>query len=344
MRIVLRMCLALAGVAMASAMTLELESVKKIWGEAPHNAFGDLLRHNGRWWCVFREGAGHIPTKEDGSTDGRVRVLTSRNGSDWKSTALIAAPGIDLRDPHISVTADGRLMVVAGGSRYKGSTYLGRRPQVAFSKDGVTWSAPQGVLAEGEWLWRVTWHKGRAWGVTRYGSSGKEVANNPRRADLVTSNDGIEWTRVAPFQIPGPDETALRFLDDDTMVALTRRRTVEELNPVAWIGHAKPPYTEWQWAPAAVHVGGPNFIVLPDGRMVAGGRFYKDAAHKEARTGIGEMTLTGYKPTLELPSNGDSSYPGFVWFQKRLWMLYYSSHEGKTQIYLAKIRVGTFGE
>lgn len=40
---------------------------------------------------------------------------------------------------------------------------------------------------------------------------------------------------------------------------------------------------------------------------------------------------------LKLPSGGDSSYPGMVMHNGLLWMSYYSSHEGKTSIYLAKI-------
>ena len=32
------------------------------------------------------------------------------------------------------------------------------------------------------------------------------------------------------------------------------------------------------------------------------------------------------------------SYPGMVWDDDLLWLSYYSSHEGKTSIYLAKIR------
>jgi len=51
------------------------------------------------------------------------------------------------------------------------------------------------------------------------------------------------------------------------------------------------------------------------------------------------MTGSTYTPALTLPSSGDNSYPGFVWHDNSLWMLYYSSHEGKTGIYLAKIRL-----
>jgi len=53
------------------------------------------------------------------------------------------------------------------------------------------------------------------------------------------------------------------------------------------------------------------------------------------------MTSTSYTPVLELPSGGDNSYPGMVFNEDDglLWMSYYSGHEGKVSIYLAKIRV-----
>ena len=41
---------------------------------------------------------------------------------------------------------------------------------MTFSRDGRKWTAPEAVLDEGMWLWRVTWHEDRAWGVAKYGS------------------------------------------------------------------------------------------------------------------------------------------------------------------------------
>ena len=51
--------------------------------------------------------------------------------------------------------------------------------------------------------------------------------------------------------------------------------------------------------------------------------------------------MTEHKMTklLKLPSGGDTSYPGLVWHNDLLYMSYYSSHEGKTSIYLAKIKI-----
>jgi hypothetical protein len=40
---------------------------------------------------------------------------------------------------------------------------------------------------------------------------------------------------------------------------------------------------------------------------------------------------------IELPSGGDNSYPGMLIHDKKLWVSYYSSHEGNPSIYLAQI-------
>lgn len=334
LRIVLLM---LASALLSAQPKLELISTKRIWNEAPHSAFGDLIRFHDRWWCVFREGKWHVarPGQED---DGKLRVLTSKDGETWKSAALIAEQGIDLRDSHLSITADGRLMIVAGGSEYPQGVYQGRQPRVVFSKDGLNWTEPQAVLEKGHWLWRVTWHKGRAYGVSKYGSPSKELPENPRRADLVKSTDGIHWERITELKVPGADETTLRFLPDGRLVALMRR--VWNDGNIAWVGESAPPYREWQWKPSGYFVGGPNFIAPPDNSWIAGGRIFANGKTDEPRTVLGSLTLNGLQPLLTLPSNGDSSYPGFVFDRGVLWVLYYSSHEGSTAIYLAKIRVG----
>ncbi len=42
---------------------------------------------------------------------------------------------------------------------------------------------------------------------------------------------------------------------------------------------------------------------------------------------------------LTFPSAGDTSYPGLVWHEGLLHVSYYSTHEGKTSIYFAKVRL-----
>ena len=51
------------------------------------------------------------------------------------------------------------------------------------------------------------------------------------------------------------------------------------------------------------------------------------------------MTRQSCEPALTLTSGGDTSFPELVWHDGLLWMSYYSSHEGKSAIYLAKVKL-----
>src|SRR3954452_11894775 len=229
-----------------SAAGPELISVVKIWDQGKHNAFTDLIRWHDKWYCTFRESDAHV------GGDGRIRILESDDGDKWQSAALIGEEGIDLRDPKFSVTPDDRLMIVAGGSVYEGTTFKGRQPRVMFSKDAHSWTAPKRVLSEGEWLWRVTWHDGKAFGVTynaqeRTSPSAQEAAKTGKveagpadwKLKLVSSSDGIDYQLVTHLDVPGhPNETTLRFLPDGQMVALVRR---EGGNKLGWIGTSRAP-------------------------------------------------------------------------------------------------------
>ena len=296
-------------------------SVEKIWDQAPHNAFTDLIRFREKWFCTFREGERHA-----GGRDGRIRVITSPDGEDWKSAALLVTEGVDLRDPKLSRTPDDRLLLVAGGSVYVDDAFQTRAPRVAFSPDGYEWTSPQRVLAEEHWLWRVTWHKGAAYSVSKMGDG-----KNTRRVILYSSPDGIEWDWITVFRNipPWPNEATIRFLPGDEMVILLRR------NATGWIGASHPPYRRWTWHDTGHRLGGPNFIRLPDGRLWAGSRAYTE----DPTTILARMTRNSFEPVLTLPSGGDTSYPGLVWHDGLLWVSYYSSHEGKSSIYLAKVRL-----
>ena len=75
---------------------------------------------------------------------------------------------------------------------------------------------------------------------------------------------------------------------------------------------------------------------LPDGRFVAAVRLYDDRVRTALRWIDPEAGTM--REFLTLPSGGDTSYPGLVWHDGLLWVSYYASHEGKTSIYLAKVK------
>ena len=315
------MTAALLAASLLAAGPPELVHLAKVWDEAPHNAFTDLIRWDGRFWITFRESSGHV------GGDGRCRVLVSGDGREWRSAALVAEAGVDLRDPKLSVTPEGRLMLTMGGTIHEGQRPTGRRPRVAFSADGMDWSGSQPVLDAGDWLWRVTWHRGVAYGVSYRTPPG----STERKVTLYRSDDGSQWRRVTDLAIDGsPNETTLRFVGD-TMIALVRREAGDRH---ARIGTATPPYEDWSWNPTEHLLGGPNFIEI-DGTLWAAGRHYPGGA----RTELFRMTTDSLTPALTLPSGGDTSYPGLLFHDGLLWISYYSSHGGRSAIYLAKVRL-----
>jgi len=313
--------------------TPELVSFKKIWDAGAHNAFTDLIRFDNQWFCTFRESEGHV------LGNGKIRVITSKDGEQWKSAALLAEEGVDLRDPKLSLTPGHRLMLTLGGTVHDSAKIIERQPRVAFSNDGFAWSNPERVLDKGDWLWRTTWHDGHAYGtvynaqVKNYDYAGPAEWS----ARLVESEDGVHFRTAANFNIPGrPNEATARFLKNGDCVVLIRREAGDKQ---AWIGISHAPYKDWHWNPVGLFIGGPNFIVLDDDSMIASGRDVSPGK-SGARTFVGKMDLKSVTPELDLPAPGewDCSYPGLVWHDGLLWVSYYSSHEGKTSIYLAKIR------
>lgn len=281
------------------------------------------MRFKDQWYCAFREGEAHV------SPHGKLRVIRSADGVAWESAGLLAHDEYDLRDACLSTTPDGRLMMLGGAQKAE----QGRHPTgtvTSFSTDGVDWSAPQLVLPLPQWLWRVTWHDGKAYGIA-YGGE------QDRFFSMLSTADGVAFDKV-PSDTPVPPgwltEARIRFDDDGTAICLQRRDGPENS---ALLGRAAPPYRSWDWKDLGAYFGGPNFIKIPSGEWIGAGRLIDSAAHTDVVWIDAENgTLTSL---AHLPSGGDCSYPGMVWHEGMLWVSYYSSHEERTSIYLAKLRI-----
>jgi hypothetical protein len=308
--------------------------VHKIWDHGQHNAFTDLIYHRHHWVCVFREAVSH------GSEDiGAIRVIASTDAIGWESLALLEIEGEDLRDPKLSVTPDGKLMLVVGSViTDTEKEYVSMLSKVSFSEDGITWGPFKPVLPTHEWLWRVTWYQGVAYGVSY---RQHEMLN--WRTILWESLDGLIWRPVIPLDIPGkPSEATLRFDTTGQMYALVRRsdKLGPKMDNMAWVGRSVAPYTDWVWAETNIAFGGPNFLLSPQNKWIGAGRtIHLTPYGLMLKTTLVELSQEGLDPILYLPSGGDTSYPGMVFHDKFLWVSYYSSHEEKTAVYLAKVLI-----
>jgi hypothetical protein len=304
-------------------------SVERIWDRAQHNAFTGLIEFNNKLYCSFREGSAHVY-----GINGSVRVIASDDGQNWYSVAHLYEKDIDLRDPKLSVTPDNRIMINIGGSVYVGNDLVKMVPMVSFSdKSGENFSFPQKlavdkkIKTDKDWLWRATWHKEIAY-ATVYQTAGKEW-----KLQLVKSDDGINYKHVTTFDLGGgPNETTLRF-KDDKMIAIVRR---ESESRFGFIGTSDPPYKKWKWTELDSRLGGPDLLILPDGKMITGTREYP--ADFNQKMILAKVTTEGnFRKLVTLPSGGDCSYPALVVKDNILYVSYYSSHEEKTAIYLAQV-------
>ena len=317
-------CLPLAA-ATATPAAVRKASGTKIWDGGVYNSFTDLVHFGGRWLCCFREG------KQHASDQGDIRILASKDGVAWESVSFLRSTDrVDLRDPKFAEMPDGRLMLVVGGALTEGDNAGEKHSLVAFSSDGRNWSPFHRVLKNNHWLWRVTWFGPVAYGYAYLNHKGA------REGYLVESRDGVNWRYGTQLDIPHASEATIRFLESGEMIMLAR--TEPEGRSVARIGSSKPPYKEWTWKEVPYHLGGPNFIVLPDGRWLAGTRIHNPDGEGGRTTGLAWMTRDSLTPFLHFETvRRDTGYPGLVWKDGRVWVSYYSEHEGHSSIYIASL-------
>ncbi|GIJ76868.1 hypothetical protein SAMN05443287_104419 [Micromonospora phaseoli] len=301
--------------------TTELRALHRIGDTAPHSAFTDLVRHAGAWFCAFRQGRSHL------SDDGVLRVLTSSDGRSWRTAAVLGQPGADLRDPRFVVRPDGRLQLLAAAATGMPKRF---RTVAALSDDGHRWDEPRPVGEADVWVWQAAWRDDVMYGV---GYATRE----PRFARLYRSEDGLDLRPVVRTLFSGgyPNESGLAFDPDGTATCLLRR---DGGTATAQLGRARPPYREWTWTDLGVRVGGPALHRLPDGSLVAGVRLH-DGRVRTAICAV-DVARGRLRELLALPSGGDCGYPGLAWHDDRLHVSYYSSHEGRSHVYLAQVDLG----
>ncbi len=291
-----------------------------IWQQAEHNAFTDLIWFRQALWCVFREGSDHI------SPDGAFRLLRSADlGQSWHSAALISASDADLRDAKLSVQPDGSLLILGAGALHNRERQS-HQSYIWQSEDGYNWSAAQPVGEANIWLWRMAWQQQ----LQKWYAVGYRVGTD-RLVRLYHGTSALQLSPLADLYSGSyANESGLLFEADGTALCLLRRDPEPGL-----FGHSKPPYTTWQWQDVGCRIGGPQWLQLPDGRLLACVRLYDDTV----RTSLCWVDRHNGKLTewQTLPSGGDCSYAGMVLRDHTLYISYYSSHEGKTSIYFTEM-------
>lgn len=298
-----------------------------VWQRGQHNAFTDLCKFNGMLVCSFREATNHI------SADGVIRLLYLDMQGKLIRHQQVKLPGADLRDPKLSVTPDGKLLLLAYAKVYNGhQDPVYRQAYTWLTQDGQSWSSAKQLGDKNWWLWRLRWHKDKAYGVAynREAQNTRLYAGLPRRT--------FECVEPQLFSLKKqgkgyPNESDLHFSADGTAQVLLRR---DADSCTAQLGISAPPYRRWVWHDLGFYLAGPSMLNLSPGYSLLAGRIWQQDGPK---TALVLLNLHTMKPSLlrVLPSGGDTSYPGLVRQGNNVFVSYYSSHQHhKACIYLAK--------
>jgi len=323
---------------------VQVSNIRRVFHNGEHNAFTDLVRFRDAFYLTFRSCPdGHMvhPTAS-------IIVLRSDDARSWKPAHQFSVARRDTRDPHFLVFRD-KLFIITG-TWYCGDASPSRESYdlnkhlgfAAWTVDGTQWHGP--VMLEGtfgHYVWRAEMFGDKAYLCGRR-KIGFEMAarGEGRKVEslMLESDDGLIWRRRAVFQEIAGDETAFRFTDDGSIVAIGRRG-----GDTAQLLRSAPPYVEWERNDLDRYVGGPLLVRWGD-HWVVGGR--KTTPNKGMKTSMCWLIDDRLHEFAELPSGGDNSYPGFVELSPtRAVMSWYSSHERNaddrpiTAIYMADLQI-----
>lgn len=301
--------------------------LKQIWGKGKHSAFTDLSEFNGELYCCFRQASNHI------SDDGKIVVLNLTTAGEVRFANNLTLPSSDLRDPKLSITPEGKLLLLAYARDVNKVTKGSQsQPVCWFSADGHSWSSPKRLGQRHWWLWRIRWHQQQAYGFAyNRGQNAIDLyAGLPRRSFEVIAKGALNKER---HHLGYPNESDIVFSENGTAYAVVRR---DADSYTAQLGIAKAPYKQWQWHDLGEYIGGPVMQYLGQEKAIVAGRRWLE---KGPVTALWQLCFSSKKLTCIdiLPSAGDNSYPGLSLSGNTLTISYYSSHkDNKSQIYLAQ--------
>ncbi len=325
---------------------VQVESVRRIYANDWHNAFTDLCRFRGDFYLTFRT----CPEGHGVSDKAQIVVLRSPDAQEWTRVLQIGVAQRDTRDPHFLVFQD-KLWIYTGTwlihprrpTQFDVNEHLG---YAVWSEDGIHWQGPRALEGTyGHYIWRAACYGDKAY---LCGRRKREFAPTEEpeglwhmiESAMLESEDGLIWRFRALFGQVNGDETAFLFEPDGAVLGVMRS---SDRNQPAALVRASHPWIEWVRTPLDRNVGGPLLAKWGE-RYLVGGR--KLLPGQDPRTSLYWLVDDQLHECLELPSGGDTSYPGFVALDDTHALVsWYSSHEcapgslPSSSIYLAELRL-----
>jgi hypothetical protein len=299
--------------------------------KAEHNAFTDLIKFDSTYYCIFREGSTHT------SYDGKLRILTSKNGKSWNSYALLSLPEKDLRDPHFFIDNHNHLSILTYAIDDK------VRFNVIYKLRNDNFIRSEKVDVDNDyWIWSSSKYQDKMYSVgyntkqfcfnSVFNSSKSKIMLFENTDSACISFGKVEAENWISNKFVCPNESSIVFTSDSTLVTIVRD---DNTSKESHIGISKRPYKKWTWKSIPYYVRGPKLAKLPNGKI------FLAAASMDQYDKTYYAILNPTDFTIEkikaFPSSGDTGYPGVIIEGTTALISYYSSHEGNSRVYITRI-------
>ena len=305
---------------------MKINWLKKITLNGHHNAFTDLIVFDQALFCCFRQASNHV------SGDGIICIVKLDMQGKKIGNSAIRIAYCDLRDPKLSISPDGKLILLAHARQLNVANKQVSRNLTWVSQDGLSWSSAKKIAQDHWWLWRLRWHNAVAYGFAynRAANALDFYQGDPRRSFHKIAAGALS---LQQHNLGYPNESDVVF-DDRQCFALVRR---DADTYTAQLGRSTFPFKQWVWQDLGFYLGGPVMVKLNSNTALVAGRI---VYQQRLKTALFKLDLHSGKTseTLLLPSAGDNSYPGLTLHDNTLYLSYYSAHEGEpSDVDLAQI-------
>ena len=309
------------------AFTLSQIDSWTVVDDGRHNAFTDLVFWRAGFWMAFVSSPSHFASRRS-----RIVLLHSPDTRAWKEVARFDGHGEDIRDPKLAVVNDHLLLLALLNRNFDPLPY---QTVCAASPDGLSWPDLVPAVPPG-------WLLGRPKPSVKGDLVAPAHNLSTGAVRLFASQDGLVWKAGATITSnQGADETAIEFLPDRRLIAITRLEANGGVfgHPQAGtlLSVAEPPYEKWT-AISSNHLTRLDSPALftHQGQIFAVGRFqphiagpfeWQGSAFSRKRTSLFQVGVSGEGLThlVDLPSAGDTAYAGVVVLNEQAYISYYTS-------------------
>ena len=337
---------------------LTIDRTETIYSDGTHNAFTSMVRWHDKYFVAFRSAGSHATPWEDGwgdspATYGKIMLLESGDLKTWTQSVILDSE-YDDRDPKLLATAN-RLYVFSTTIIGPARLTMPQETYMSFTEDGQTWCRPVSAYRYNYGYWKPQTYAGVHYVAADVDITRPKVEIRDQQVELLSSADGQLWQSVSVIvRSAHCTETELLFLADGALLAFTRPH---------YVSIARPPYTSWSVAGAALPdrvkehptgYSGPAAARVGDTLMFScrtRKQDHPDDQPGDGRTGLFTIDPADYSLTwhtnLATEWGGDQSYAGMVALDERQLVMCYYDGEAyqpgvprRSDIKLATVSVG----